>query len=404
MADMNDLAQQIAFYQAGGGRKPPMDEFNSAFKSVGGIGEQYLGIINDVLKNKQLELQNQKLTQGNRQVADVVGTPLVKETLAASQEDVTQPTRFGLGVDPTGKTVGFKDWEEFQNSIMSQRQGGIDKATDIAKASQRQFGDMTMDQYGTYAQAQKDLRPTVASTPEDLKPLSQMMTFASAKTVLPKLTEQEYMTESIGGFKQRVAGGKQNDLNTERGYRREERMDRFVIEFKDKILNNPELRQIKQQRLGLDTSDDISQLVSGGNSVAASALGIKQAKGLGEVGVMTDSDVVKYIRSGKLSQKSGDILLTWLRGTPTAATLQEVNEINEVIKDRLAQREQEIVGEYVTVLSNNFDITPEEAMRRLGLKAPPAATSGAPADDRIMQQIQSQLPPGTKIKSIKRIR
>ena len=40
-------------------------------------------------------------------------------------------------------------------------------------------------------------------------------------------------------------------------------------------------------------------LVKSGNTVAFSALGTKTAKAMGEVGVLTESDIARYVRSGR---------------------------------------------------------------------------------------------------------
>ena len=91
MADITDLAQQLAYYQAGGGRPKPMDEFNSAFKSVGDVGDKYLSVINDVLKNKKLELENTKLKTENAPYVEQYGNPSIRADLRLAETTPVPP-------------------------------------------------------------------------------------------------------------------------------------------------------------------------------------------------------------------------------------------------------------------------------------------------------------------------
>lgn len=94
--DLPGLAEQLAYYKAGGGKKDPIDTFNKVFGTVTNAGDAYNHIIKEVLANKHAALTNQmsqqELETGQR-MAQPVDSYFGKRpgTATAGVQDVSAP-------------------------------------------------------------------------------------------------------------------------------------------------------------------------------------------------------------------------------------------------------------------------------------------------------------------------
>lgn len=127
-----------------------------------------------------------------------------------------------------------------------------------------------------------------------------------------------------------------------------------------------------KQGIGLKQAGDMLKLVESGNSVAAAGLGIKMAKAMGEVGAMTEKDVTRYVKSGKLTQGAGDKLRMWTEGTPSDATQEELKQIINVLNAEYNQQIVPVYNEWIDSAAEiskgrGDNISRDEVARRLAL-------------------------------------
>lgn len=153
----------------------------------------------------------------------------------------------------------------------------------------------------------------------------------------------------------------------EKDQKREDRMASAITDYGKQIETNPIVRKLNEQQIGIHDVEEMGHLVADGNTVASSAMGTKMAKAMGEVGVLTEQDVKRYVQSGKLSQAAGDTLSRWVNGTPSNATLAEVNQIASVLNDSFEGKIQPIYNRYVERFSRAHKIDPEEAAYKLAI-------------------------------------
>lgn len=149
--------------------------------------------------------------------------------------------------------------------------------------------------------------------------------------------------------------------------RREDQMALAVTNYGKQIETNPIIKALELQSVGLHSVEEMSHLVRQGNTVAASAMGMKMARAMGEVGVVTENDVKRYVQSGKLTQAAADVLSRWLTGTPSNATLAEINQITEALSDSYDGKIQPIYNRYVDRFARAYKTTPEDAAYRLAI-------------------------------------
>jgi NACalpha-BTF3-like transcription factor len=131
-----------------------------------------------------------------------------------------------------------------------------------------------------------------------------------------------------------------------------------------------DLRELEKQGGSFEAANQLLDLSQKGNTVAFSALGTKMARAMGEVGVLTEYDVKRYVQSGMLTQKAGDKLRTMVQGKPTEATLEEIKNINTAMQDSFAKRQSRIIRKHAKRLSKNFNMSLEEAYERMGADMP----------------------------------
>ena len=175
------------------------------------------------------------------------------------------------------------------------------------------------------------------------------------------------------------------------------RMDTAVLNYSNQLENHYQLKELNKQGNFADQMNDLTDLVRSGNTVAFSALGTKTAKAMGEVGVLTESDIARYVRSGRLDTMARDTLLKWIRGSPTEATLTEIGQIADVIKDSQATKIQPIYDRYVNRLAVNFDMTPQEAAKRLDVPYSGIAKTQSKTGGESQNQVGASALPERKI-------
>lgn len=155
------------------------------------------------------------------------------------------------------------------------------------------------------------------------------------------------------------------NLQSERDRAQADRIDKNILQYSEALEKNPVVKGMRTQEVSLGQMDNLINLAANGNTVASSAMGTKMARAMGEVGVLTESDIKRYVQSGQLARGAGDKLSLMAQGRPTETTMEEISQIASVLKDSYATKVQPVYDTYVNRLSRNLDITPEDAAFRL---------------------------------------
>lgn len=136
---------------------------------------------------------------------------------------------------------------------------------------------------------------------------------------------------------------------------------------KNRLINDPRIKPLHAQDIGLRQVGEIMNMVKDGNTVAAGALGVKMAKAMGEVGVLTDQDVLRYVQSGRLDRMAADKLSRMIRGVPSDATQAEIGQIASVLRDSFSEKIQPIYNEYIDQFSQVEGLTPDEVSKKMAI-------------------------------------
>lgn len=145
----------------------------------------------------------------------------------------------------------------------------------------------------------------------------------------------------------------------------DERIRKDLTTYAQTVESHPVIKKLNEQQVGIHQVNDMADLVNRGNSVASSAMGTKMAKAMGEVGMLTEQDVKRYVQSGKLAQSAADTLNKWVSGRPSNATMQEISQIAGALKDTFGEQVQPIYNRYIERFARTYDMSNEEAAYKL---------------------------------------
>jgi hypothetical protein len=125
-----------------------------------------------------------------------------------------------------------------------------------------------------------------------------------------------------------------------------------------------------KEDLAFDQVNKLMDAAQKGNQIAFNAVGTKMARAMSEVGVLTESDVSRYIEGGSLTRKAGDSLLRMINGKPSDATMDDIKQITNVLKDAHSSRLQPIFEDYVNDAVQTLGKTREQAYKEFGFPLP----------------------------------
>lgn len=133
------------------------------------------------------------------------------------------------------------------------------------------------------------------------------------------------------------------------------------------LTNDHRYKEMAKQKMALNAVEGLVKEVRSGNTVATSAIGTKLARAMGEVGVLTEQDVIRYMQSGWIPQKVGDKLKRLVLGKPTDMTLNEIEDISKAIKASFDASVKPIQEDYTIRMARSYNIPEEEAAALLNV-------------------------------------
>ena len=184
--------------------------------------------------------------------------------------------------------------------------------------------------------------------------------------------------------------------------RREEAQDRrlnkdiygVVKDYK----SNKLVKELDTQGLSFAQADDLLAAMVGGNEIALGALGTKMARAMGEVGVLTDADVKRYIQAQSAVRGAKDSAGRVIMGKLSESTVKDIKDVTDKMAKGFTKRRAELKTEYIDYAYENFGkpagMTQEQIEERFGL------TSGAPTESPVQESefVMLESPDGQRAK------
>lgn len=205
------------------------------------------------------------------------------------------------------------------------------------------------DEYVTEDQFKSLLGDNPFAQPSVWGPMGMPKSSLSLYTTLQNRAALDRDRDSNRALREELGRGNLN-------LREEDQYRAMILDIEQK---DPVIKELRRQDIGLHQTEVLLSKIAEGNSIAANAIGAKMARGMGEVGVMTDTDVVRYVESGMLTRKAADKLSKMLRGVPTDATLDEIRQITSALKDNYEKKVQPLYNKYIDSYASVKNMAPE---------------------------------------------
>lgn len=181
-----------------------------------------------------------------------------------------------------------------------------------------------------YRQTLKEMAPNIAAMPELVDASANMI-----KGVYPMVKEKldldarRAQQQIMLQFRQEQLGQRQKEekRRTQQGH---------LNAARGLLKDDPRFKKAIEQGMEFESVNDLLSEVEKGNEVALSALGTKLARAMGEVGVLTDTDVVRYIAG----QSWGRRLEKWykggMQGKLPPESLKEIRKNLKLLRGKLS--------------------------------------------------------------------
>ena len=155
-----------------------------------------------------------------------------------------------------------------------------------------------------------------------------------------------------------VAADSKNEKN-------ENRWQFETLNWAGKMNKDPLLLRLQEQDLAFDQVNSLLDEAASGNTVAFSATGPKMAKALGEVGVLTETDVKRYTKSAALARSAVDKWELWRQGMPSKLTMDEIKAVAQALRDKVPSKIIAKQSTYVNQLAAAAEMPLQKAAKKL---------------------------------------
>jgi hypothetical protein len=150
----------------------------------------------------------------------------------------------------------------------------------------------------------------------------------------------------------------------------EMRFNKNIVDVINKFENDKVTKALKDQNLAFDKVDNLLDMMKSGNEAVLSPLGISMAKAMGEVGVMTDKDVVRYIKTNGVADEVKDFFSKKSAGVLTEKTQKNLKDIAGIFKILARNKINKTRDKYINIAYRNYgktmDLSRDEVAYRFG--------------------------------------
>lgn len=177
----------------------------------------------------------------------------------------------------------------------------------------------------------------------------------------PEITPYQSGQLEIGRGQLSLSEKRQDELEKERKQRESEREENRQRSFNKDVYGvvqdferDKVVQALNTQELSFTQMDEIIAAIKTGNQVGIGALGTKAARAMGEVGVLTDQDVKRYIEAASVIRGAQDKFGKAWKGSVSQQTLKDIGELSDKMKNGFAKKREELTKKYVDRAYENF--------------------------------------------------
>lgn len=180
----------------------------------------------------------------------------------------------------------------------------------------------------------------------------------------------------------------QKDID--RQLRAEDKVYKVISDYE----KHPVVKELGKQGLSFDQADALIGQMEQGNQIALGALGTKMARAMGEVGVLTDQDVKRYIQAQSLVQKAQDTAGRNFMGELSDETIKDIKDVTSKMKKGFGKKRKDLYDRYVKRAYENYGkqagLELEDVETRFAMPSMQKAEPEAQSEDPKIQQYAEQ--------------
>jgi hypothetical protein len=267
---------------------PPAKDDTDDTKTTMSKSEALIAEYQKMLGKDQQSLEDARSRDRMLKVGGSIGDALATYLNAQGQMNVKAPgvqVQQGAGL---GKIADmFTTAPEIQSDVAARREALMKQYAELAK------GERAQDRLTAEKEMFKDrMTQQERLTDKELKALENKATLASEK--------EDRLTRTA-------------QLNAARGL----------------LKDDPRAKKAVEQGMALESIEPLLNEIESGNEMSISALGSQLARAMGEVGVLTDTDVIRYVQGQAWGTKLKD---WWARGAQGEIPKEAIDGIRKNIK------------------------------------------------------------------------
>ena len=185
---------------------------------------------------------------------------------------------------------------------------------------------------------------------------------------------QKHLDEGKGGLneyqKLRLEHEKKKDqrIEDEQTAKRKDKIYGVVKDFE----NDSVVKELKKQNVSFGQAEALLDAMKNDNKVAVGALGTKMARAMGEVGVLTDADVIRYIQRMDVEGRVKDFFSRTFKGKVSDFTQKDLEDISNIMQIGARKKMGEVREKYINYAHNNFGertgMSKQETEKMFGIK------------------------------------
>lgn len=289
----------------------------------------------------------------------------------------------------TEAATGFKPSQAVAQNLIEQGQQGIE---DVQRERKQETREAQLDQYRQLMQ-QRQLQienQELLNNPESpASKISQrladqlakqqgidisgeeinQMSAAQLETIFPELRQAN--NNFLNMLRLRQGEERLNIQRKEQEQRQEQeerRKSSFAKSYRDKMLSDPRFKDLKKQEQAFQQIPSIMEAAKEGNEVAVSSIGTRMARAMGEVGVLTDADVVRYLGNQSYGRKLLDWYNRGMKGQIPVETAEDIQAVSNIMQDLVSTQVLPVYEEYASSMIAAYpgEIEPQKALEIMG--------------------------------------
>lgn len=205
-----------------------------------------------------------------------------------------------------------------------------------------------------------------------LNQLMQQYKLKKAEELTPYQKEsialQKRKLDESGGltpYQQEMMDIRKSQLEQKEIREKDLQRNRILNQARGLLKDDPRYKKAIEQAMEFENANSLIEEAKGGNENAVAALGTKLARAMGEVGVLTDADVVRYVQGKSWGRK----LKTWyeggMKGEMPEESLNEIKKNLDTISSKLNTQLDNVYSNAGSRLETAFPSLKEKEIKGL---------------------------------------